>query len=74
MAYLSRSSRAASARTLTIGLVSEAWASSSIVGVRVRQAQVREFRAGHEARVGWVKGGSREVVVAVIIVVGDPPY
>ena len=48
MAYLSRSSRAASARTLTIGLVSEAW-------------------------VGWADGGSREVVVPVVVVVGDSP-
>ena len=46
MAYLSRSSRAASARTLTIGLVHEAW-------------------------VGWAEGGSREVVVSVVVVVGD---
>ncbi len=35
MAYLSRSSRTAAARTLTIGLVSEAWARPSMMGASV---------------------------------------
>ena len=48
MAYLSRSSREASASTLAIGLVSE-------------------------ARVGDADGGSREVVVAVVVVVDEAP-
>ena len=48
MAYLSRSSREASASTLAIGLVSE-------------------------ARVGDADGGSREVVVAVVVVVDESP-
>ena len=36
--------------------------------VRVGQAKCRECRAGHEARVGCADGGSREVVVTVIVV------
>ena len=40
---------------------------------RVGQAQVRESRTGHEARVGDADGGSREVVVAVVVVVCDSP-
>ena len=39
--------------------------------VRVGQAQVRESRTGHEARVGDAEGGSREVVVAVVVVVDE---
>ena len=41
--------------------------------VRVGQAQVRESRTGHEARVGDADDGSREVVVAVVVVVDDSP-
>jgi len=37
------------------------------------QAQVRESRTGHEARVGDADGGSREVVVAVVVVVDESP-
>ena len=37
------------------------------------QGQVGESRTGHEARVGQADGGSREVVVAVVVVVGDSP-
>ena len=40
---------------------------------RVGQAQVRESRTGHEARVGDADGGSREVVVAVVVVVDESP-
>ena len=40
-------------------------------GVSVGQAQCRERRASHEARVGDADGGSREVVVAVIVVLDD---
>ena len=40
-------------------------------GVGVGQAQYRECRAGHEAWVGRADGGSREVVVAVVIVLDD---
>ena len=39
----------------------------------VGQAQVRESRTGHEARVGDSDGGSYEVVVAVVIVVDESP-
>ena len=39
--------------------------------VGVGQAQVRESRTGHEARVGDADGGSREVVVAVVVVLDD---
>ena len=42
-------------------------------GVRVGQAQCREARTGHEARVGRADDGSREVVVAVVVVVDDSP-
>ena len=42
-------------------------------GVRVGQAQCRKARAGHEARVGDADGGSREVVVAVVVVVDNSP-
>ena len=42
-------------------------------GVSVGQAQCRESRTGHEARVGDADGGSREVVVAVVVVVDDSP-
>ena len=38
---------------------------------RVGQAQVRESRTGHEARVGDADGGSRKVVVAMVIVLDD---
>ena len=41
--------------------------------VGVGQAQVRESRTGHEARVGDADGGSREVVVAVVVVVNESP-
>ena len=74
MAYLSRSSRAAAASTLAIGLVSRGpgeFVDNGRVGVG--QAQVRESRTGHEARVGDADGGSREVVVAVVIVVDESP-
>ena len=37
------------------------------------QVQCREARAGHKARVGDADGGSREVAVAVVVVVGDSP-
>ena len=37
------------------------------------QGQRCEARSGHEAWVGWAEGGSREVVVAVVVVVGDSP-
>ena len=39
--------------------------------VGVGQAQVRECRAGHEAWVGRADGGSRQVVVAMVVVVDD---
>ena len=42
-------------------------------GVGVGQAQCRESRTGHEARVGDADGGSREVVVAVVVVVDESP-
>ena len=42
-------------------------------GVGVGQAQCRKARAGHEARVGDADGGSREVVVAVVVVVDESP-
>lgn len=42
-------------------------------GVRVGQGQVRKSRTGHEAQVGQADGGSREVVVSVVVVVGDSP-
>ena len=42
-------------------------------GVGVWQAQVRESRTGHEAWVGRADSGSRQVVVAVVVVVGDSP-
>ena len=42
-------------------------------GVRIGQAKCRECRAGHEARVGDADGGSREVVVAVVVVVDESP-
>ena len=42
-------------------------------GVDVGQAQCRNARAGHEARVGDADGGSREVVVAVVVVVNESP-
>ena len=37
------------------------------------QAQCRKARTGHEARVGRAEGGSREVVVAVVVVVDESP-
>ena len=40
---------------------------------RIGQAQVRESRTGHEAWVGDADGGSREVVVAVVVVVDESP-
>ncbi len=53
---------------------SEAWASSSIMGgVGVGQAQYRESRTGHEARVSRADRGSRQVVVAMVVVVYDSP-
>ena len=42
-------------------------------GVDVGQAQCRERRTNHEAWVGRADGGSREVVVAVVVVVNDRP-
>ena len=42
-------------------------------GVGVGQAKCRECRAGHEAWVGQADGGSREVVVAVVVVVDESP-
>ena len=39
----------------------------------VGQAQVRESHTGHEARVGDADGGSREVVVAVVVVLDESP-
>ena len=42
-------------------------------GVGVGQAQCRKARAGHEAWVGDADGGSREVVVAVVVVVDNSP-
>lgn len=42
-------------------------------GVRVGQAKCRECRAGHEAWVRRADSGSREVVVAVVVVVDDSP-
>ena len=41
--------------------------------VGVGQAQVRESRAGHEAWVDDADGGSREVVVAVVVVLDESP-
>ena len=40
-------------------------------GVGVGQAKCRECRAGHEAWVGRADSGSREVVVAVVVVLDD---
>ena len=34
---------------------------------------MRESRTGHEAWVGWAEGGSRQVVVAVVVVLDDSP-
>ena len=74
VAYLSRSSRAASARTLAMRLVSEAWASSSIMGASASGTSSAERPVtGHEARVGDADGGSREVVVAVVVVARECP-
>ena len=42
-------------------------------GVGAGQAKCRESRAGHEAWVGRAEGGSRQVVVAVVVVVDDSP-
>ena len=39
--------------------------------VRVGQAQVRESRTGHEAWVGRADSGSRQVVVAMVVVLDD---
>ena len=72
MAYLSRSSRAAAASTLAIGLVSRGpgeFVDNGRVGVG--HVQCQKARTGHEARVGDADGGSREVVVAVVIVLDD---
>ena len=41
--------------------------------VSVGQAQCRESRTGHEARVGYADGGSRQVVVAMVVVVDHSP-
>ena len=41
--------------------------------VGVGRVQCRKTRTGHEARVGDADGGSREVVVAVVIVVDESP-
>ena len=41
--------------------------------VGIGRVQCRKARSGHEARVGDADGGSREVVVAVVVVVGDSP-
>lgn len=41
--------------------------------VGVEQAQRRKARTGHEARVGDADGGSRQVVVAVVVVVDESP-
>ena len=41
--------------------------------VGVGHVQCRKARTGHEARVGDADGGSREVVVAVVVVVDDSP-
>ena len=41
--------------------------------VGVGDVQCRKARTGHEARVGDADGGSREVVVAVVIVVDESP-
>ena len=40
-------------------------------GVGVGHVQCRKARTGHEARVGDADGGSREVVVAVVVVLDD---
>ena len=42
-------------------------------GVGVGQAQCRESRTGHEARVGRADSGSRQVVVAMVVIVGNSP-
>ena len=42
-------------------------------GVGVGDVQCRECRTGHEAWVGDADGGSRQMVVAVVVVVGDSP-
>ena len=39
--------------------------------VGIRHVQCRKARTGHEARVGDTDGGSREVVVAVVVVLDD---
>ena len=42
-------------------------------GVGVGQAKCRECRAGHEAWVGRADSGSREVMVAVVVVLDESP-
>ena len=42
-------------------------------GVGVGDVQRRKTRTGHEARVGDADGGSRQVVVAVVVVVNESP-
>ena len=42
-------------------------------GVCVGQAQCRESRTGHEAQVGRADRGSRQMVVAMVVVVDDSP-
>ena len=42
-------------------------------GVGLGHAQRRESRTGHEARVGRADGGSRQVVVAMVVVVDHSP-
>ena len=42
-------------------------------GVGVGQAKCRECRAGHEAWVGRADSGSRQVVVAVVVVLDESP-
>ncbi len=72
VAYLSGEEQAASARTLTIGVGSAAWASSSIMGASCRAGPVpRKRRTSDEA---WSagRGGSREVVVAMVAVLDSP--
>ena len=55
-----------------IGLGSEAWASSSIMVASVSgRPSAGECRAGHEAWVGRADSGSRQVVVAMVVVLDD---
>ena len=73
VAYLSRSSSAASARIRVSGLVSEAWASSSIMVASVsgRPSAASPAQVTRPGSAGRIV--AREVVVAVVVVVDHSP-